>query len=616
MEGTRLTSIIIFLLITATCAVYGQVSGFDFVHLDDYEYVVRSPIIARGLSTSGIAMAFASPHQSAWIPLTWLSFLLDHAIYGLNAGGYHVTNLLLHLFTTVLLFLFLSKSTRSPWKSGIVAALFAVHPLHVESVAWVASRKDVLSGFFWMLCLVLYLWYYERKTIPRYLSVVAMFAAGLLAKPVVVTLPLVLLLLDYWPLGRFSRARTGGGAGCRTKPEPVGALILEKVPLLVIAAASCLLTLNVWSITDLPLRDRLANAPVAVLSYIGKMLWPVNLSFFYPHPESGMHPAATAAAVAALLLAYVWAYAIRNRYPYIFMGLLWYLITLVPVMGIVQTGMHALADRFTYIPLTGLFIAAVWGIDAAPVTLRHSRAVSLAALGTIACLCVCSWQQARLWQGTRPLCEQALRATQRNYMAHNSLGAALEAEGMPADARRHYEEAIAIKPGFVSAHRNLAVLLIKGREFKQALDHLSTVARLSPGDAEVFFLTGLAQEGIGDIQNARSQYLAAITADPRLYMASNNLGVLHSREGNFSTAIRCFTAAIEERPGYAPAYVNRARAYLQSGDDQSALGDLEMAVTMMPDRMRAAQELSAVLAQYGRKHLSPALYAAAERQSY
>jgi len=414
-----------FLLLAVTL-VFGQTVGHKFVNLDDNAYIYENPQITQGLTTRGIVWAFTSVHLNNWHPLTSLSHMLDCQLYGLQAGGHHLTSVLLHATVAILLFLVLRRMTGSLWSSAFVATVFAIHPLRAESVAWVAERKDVLSGLFFMLTLWAYVGYSRRSfSTIRYLKVLVLFALGLMAKPMLVTLPFVLLLLDYWPLGRLG--------------QPAASIsrrvIVEKLPLLALTAASCVATFiaqgkAVVAIDVIPLPSRIANALVSYIAYIGDLFYPVGLAVLYPYPESGLpiwKVAASAMAVTGIsAAALVW----RRRFPYLFVGWFWYVGMLIPVIGLVQVGSHSMADRYTYLPQIGLCIAVTWGIAKLAVSWRYRFWV----YGTAAALAVLVlmglvWRQTSYWRDNETLWTHTLACNARNYLAHNNLGVALTGRG-------------------------------------------------------------------------------------------------------------------------------------------------------------------------------------------
>ncbi len=474
------------LLAAIILATYWPVAGFDFVVYDDYSYITNNPVVQEGLSVRGLSWAFTTFHASNWHPLTWLSHMLDVELFGLDAGWHHLVNALIHLANSVLLFLVLRGMTGATWRSFVVAALFGVHPLHVESVAWVAQRKDVLSGFFWILAMAAYLRYVRRPGTARYLAALACFALGLLCKPMAVTLPFVLLLLDWWPLGRM--AGEPGAQGAPGQPLHAGLpkLLLEKVPFLLLSALSAAVTflaqkqggaldqaLSLWA--------RVQNALVAYAAYLWKTVAPVSLAVLYPHPGSSV-PAGKAIAAGLLLAALTAAFVhLRGRRPHLLAGWLWYLGTLVPVIGLVQVGVQSLADRYTYIPLVGIFIALSWeaGDRLSRLRVRPSGAAVVAGL-VLSALVAVSGVQVRYWRNSVALFRHALSVEPDNWVAHVNLGWALEQEGRLDDAASHYRAALAIRPGNPYAHNNLGyVLELLGRT-DEAVFHYREALRLKP----------------------------------------------------------------------------------------------------------------------------------------
>jgi len=431
----------LFLTIT-TIIVYWQVRTYDFINCDDNLYVIENPSVFSGLTFKNVIWAFTDAHAGNWHPVTWLSHMLDCQVFGLNPGRHHLTNLFFHIANTLLLFLILRMMTGALWQSGFVAALFALHPLHVESVAWIAERKDVLSTFFWMLTMYSYVRYVRAPGLERYWPVLLFFILGLMAKPMLVTLPFVLLLLDYWPLGRFN-------AGASHKnTSAVAGLIREKIPLFVFVAASCSITFFVQkssgavrSLEDFSFTVRLANALVSYGGYLAKMVWPHSLAIFYPHP--GM-PSALKIAGACLMLIGISYVAVKtaSKHPYMIVGWLWYVGTLVPVIGLVQVGPQAMADRYTYIPLIGIFIMIAWGIPEAVASWRQKRVcLPVLGIGAVILLSALTWGQAAYWKNSHTLFKHAISVTEKNYTIHYNLGIALFDQGGKTEAITHFAEA-------------------------------------------------------------------------------------------------------------------------------------------------------------------------------
>jgi tetratricopeptide (TPR) repeat protein len=559
----RRDAVIAALLVVVTLAVFGQVLGHEFVNYDDPRYVTNNPHVQEGFTWRSVQWAFTTRYANNWHPLTWFSHILDWQLFGRNPAGHHLTNLLLHLANTLLLFAVLRRMTGAVGPSGLVAALFAVHPLHVESVAWVAERKDVLSTFFWMLTLLAYARYAERRTAGRYLLTLLLFALGLMTKPMLVTLPCVMLLLDYWPLRRLELP--AGGAGSR-----VVRLLVEKLPFFALSAASSAVTVwaqnvggTVMPTEVLPVPLRAANAVVACARYIQNTIWPADLAVFYPHP--GVWPAWEVAAAAALvggstiLACWLW-----RRRPYWIVGWLWYLGTLVPVIGLVQVGGQALADRYTYVPLIGLFLVAAWGGVELASQRRAHPAVGWAVAVVIVLACaVVSWFQTRLWRDSIALFEHAVRVTENNHVAHNNLAIALAERGRIEDATIHLLEVVRIRPRFASAHNNLGLALAAQNRTAEAAAHFARAVEINPGFAE----------------------------------AHNNLGCALAGLGRAELAIPHFERAISLAPSFADAHYNLAAALLERGEADRAENHLREALRLRPGYAQAAQKLSEIEAR-------------------
>ena len=503
----RCDLLICLFLILATLSVYWQVRDYAFVNFDDNAYIYENPYVRAGLTRESIAWAFTAAHSSNWHPLTWLSHMLDVQLYGLNPGQHHLTNVLLHILNTLLLFFLLRRMTRALWPSSFVAALFALHPLHVESVAWVAERKDVLSTFFWVLTLHYYVRYVERPGRTAYLTTILLFIMGLMSKPMVVTLPFVLLLLDYWPLRRFSisdcrfpaeeqeksktcpRIRPGIKNLSSAQTGDQKTKIIEKFPFFALSAASSVVTFLVQqsagataSMDIYPFYVRLANALVSYITYIVKMVYPYQLAVFYPHP--GMRPWWEIAG-ASLLLISITVFVIRyaKSHPYLIVGWLWYMGTLVPVIGLVQVGLQAMADRYTYIPLIGLFIMMAWGVPDLAQKWRYGKLTMVTTAAVFVSLfTAASWLQTQHWANSVTLFQHSLEITQGSYKVHANLGNALARQGRLKEALKHYSQALRILPDMAAeVHNNIGAALIYNRKFKAAKPHIQEALRLAPG---------------------------------------------------------------------------------------------------------------------------------------
>jgi hypothetical protein len=499
-------------LVLLCIAVYSRVAGFAFLSYDDDGYVTANPHVLGGLTWKGVAWAFTALHKSNWHPLAWLSHMADVELFGLDAGMHHLTNLLLHAADSVLLFVALSRMTGARGRSWFVAALFAVHPLHVESVAWVAERKDLLSAFFFLLTLLAYRAYVRSGSLRNYALVFFSFLCGLMAKPMVVTLPFVLLLLDGWPLGRM-RGVGSGPEGKRAGLRPFLPLVLEKVPLFLLSAASAAVTWAaqarggaVVSPEVFPVLVRFANAILSCAGYLWKAVWPVRLAVCYPHPWESGGAAAWKIAAAALFLGAVSAGAFRSRIrsPWLAAGWLWYLGMLVPVIGLVQVGRQAMADRYTYLPLIGVFVAAVWSIGERFRRLRTGRLPSIF-VGSILLLALAADArvQAAVWKDDLALYRHALAVTAANWVVEYNLGDALFRRGMAGEAIPHFREAVRLRPDFVTMRVNFAFVLESAGRRDEAEAQYREALRRQPGREEVRrALESLLMERRGGVPDA------------------------------------------------------------------------------------------------------------------
>jgi Flp pilus assembly protein TadD len=589
----RRETFICLILITVTLAVYWQVSNHEFVDFDDPSYVVNNPHVQERVTSESVLYAFSSYSSSLWMPLTWLSYMLDFELYGLSPGGYHLTNVFLHLANTLLLFLVLKKMTEEVWQSAFVAALFALHPLHVESVAWIAERKDVLSAFFWMLTMWAYLLYVKRPGSARYLVVVIAFALGLMAKPMLVTLPFVLLLLDYWPLGRLKSGRS------------LLRMVLEKTPLFVLSAIFCLVTIiaqqkggGLRSFDDLPLSVTIPNALVSYVSYLGKMIWPQKLAVFYPHPGSSL-PMWQAVAAGLLLVfisvVVVWA---ARRWSYLAMGWLWYLGTLVPVIGLVQTGNHSMADRYTYIPLIGLFIMVAWGVPEFVGRYRYRTVIlAVAASSMLSLLIILTWSQLRIWRNTISLFEHAVSVTDNNYTAHTNLGYAFAKQGNDKKSLAHFVKAAETKPYFAKAHSNLGNALARQGREEEAVAQFYQALQINPKLPGVHNNLGNVLEGQGKLQEALSHYSIALKLEPQLAEAHFNLGAFWALQGRNEEAISHFARALELKPTFAEAHNSLGVVLARRGKLHEAIYHFSEAARLEPDFVKAHSNLKTALKQ-------------------
>lgn len=592
MSRTWRTGAAIVVLVLLTVATFLPVKDANFISYDDIDYVVRNPNVLKGLHPAGLGWALTSFDAGNWHPLTWVSHMLDVSLFGLRPGAHHLMNLALHTAAAVLLLLALTGMTGALWPSFFVAALFAVHPLHVESVAWVAERKDVLSGLFAMLTLLAYLRYLKRPSAGRYLGVVAVFALGLMAKPMLVTLPFALLLLDWWPLGRFrNTADMSATAGWRP--------FLEKTPLLALAAVSSVLTYLAQkqggAMTDIdyfPLAARVSNALVSYVKYIGKMLWPRDLIYFYPHPLGTLSRGQVA--LSLLLLAAITAIAItcRRRRPWLTTGWLWYLGTLVPVIGIVQVGRQAMADRYSYLPLIGLFVAIAWEARSWAVRAKGGRlALALGAAALLATLAGLTYRQAGHWNDTQTLSNHLLAIDPRNYVAYNLQGMDLLLRHEAAKAVPLLRRSLALHPGYHEARYNLALALAELGETDEALLQFALLVRANPRDAEASYNLGLQLAARGNLQQALEMFAAALALEPRRARIHYSLGRTLDALGRSEEAVARYRAALELDPDDADVHNNLGATLAEQGRTEEALGHFEAAVRLAPQHTEARENL-------------------------
>jgi tetratricopeptide (TPR) repeat protein len=615
------------LLLAATLAVYSQVRHFDFVNFDDADYVAKNSHVRAGVTAGGLAWAFTSFDAANWFPMTWLSLMASCEVFGADSGWHHLTNVVLHALAAVLLFAALKRMTGARWPSAFVAFLFALHPLHVESVAWVAERKDVLSALFWFLTLWCYARYVERPGMGRYLAVVAAFCLGLMAKPMIVTLPFVLLLLDVWPLRRATRPAFPGTA-----------LLREKLPLFALAAGASVVTFlaqrhggAVAPLAGIPLALRMENALVSYVAYIGDMLWPAGLAVLYPHPHA--LPGGQVAA-AGLILAGI-SYLVVRQFParpYLAVGWSWYLGTLVPVIGLVQVGSQARADRYTYVPMIGLSIMLAWG--AAELTARRPRfrkAVTAAAVAACAACVVATWWQIQYWASSETLFRRALAVTSGNFTMHNNLagyyldqrryeearvqasealsinpnyldahdtlGSALSRLGRPGEAEVEYRRALQLDGDNVEAHSGLGAVLAVERRTTEALPELQLAVRLKPEYADGRYNLGKELAALGRDQEAAAEFAAAIRLQPDHVEAHHGLAMALAAQGKMNEAANEFAVEAQLRPGDADTEYNLGIALARAGRLDDAIAHFSAALRLRPDFEAARKNLEIAVGQ-------------------
>jgi protein O-mannosyl-transferase len=556
--------------------VFLQTAHFNFVNYDDGSYVFENPNIRAGLTWRGIAWAFTHVHSQNWHPLTSISHMIDCQFFGLNAGAHHLVNIGLHTVVALLLFTFLWRSTDAVWASAIITAVFAIHPLRVESVAWISERKDVLSGVFFMLTLLAYARYVRRSTWQRMAVVAVCFAFGLMSKPMLVTTPIVLMLLDYWPFDRFRK-------------QGLSRLILEKVPLIILSLGSCAATLiaqrvAIGTAENLPLAWRINNALVSYVNYLRQMFWPVDLVPFYIHPEWRLATSEIIGAIILLVGITAAVFLLRRKLPFLLVGWFWYVVMLLPVIGIIQVGLQARADRYTYLPQIGVIIAVVCAIRDLT-SLWRARAVvllptSLAVAGSLSFL---SYRQTTYWHDTESLWSYTLNRSPENDVALAGLAGIEVVHGQSDDAITHYRHALALRDGNAAAHSGLALALSRQRKIDEAIEHWQKSLEIQPDNTDARNYLGAALAGIGRTREAIEQWEQTLAFDPDNGNAANNLGWIFAtspdatlRDG--AKAVAYAKRAINVPGGDNPlVYRTLAAAYAENGQFGEAISAAEHA---------------------------------------
>jgi tetratricopeptide (TPR) repeat protein len=591
-ESTKkyLVILVYLALALSTIAVFWQVRNFEFIVYDDNFYVTDNQHVLNGLTPDNIVWAFTTGHAANWHPLTWLSLMLDCQLFGPNPGRIHLVNLLMHLANTLLVFAILKKMTDSLWPSAFVAAAFALHPMHVESVAWIAERKDVLSTLFWLLTLAAYVGYVRRSTVFRYIVTLVIFAMGLLAKPMLVTLPFVLLLLDYWPLKRFSIADSRlpieknpkskikklKFAQFSTEPQrSFGYLILEKLPLFILSAVSSVITFLVQrsggvviDINVLSLEGRIGNAFLSYARYMGKMLWPQNLAVFYPFDAGGFSLWQIVLCAVLLLVISVFVIRFGKKQKYLPVGWFWFAGTLIPVIGIVQVGSQSLADRYTYIPYIGLFIMFAWGLPELLSKWPYRRiALGISPVVVLTVLGICTYRQVSYWNNSDTLFSHALEVTQNNYLAHFNLADDLRKHGKTTLAIEHLTKALQIIPNYADAILTLGCALSDQGNAAQAVEYFQKMIQLKPGSGHAAY-------------------------------AYYNLGITLQKQGRLTDAIADFTLAVQLRPDFAEARYNRANVLVLQGRLNEALDQFREVLRLRPNWPESMNDIAWLMATH------------------
>ncbi|MGA3266327.1 MAG: tetratricopeptide repeat protein [Verrucomicrobiota bacterium] len=614
-------------LAAITWAVFGQTLHYQFLNYDDNEYVYENPEVARGLTLQGIVWAFTHVHSNNWHPLTWISHMLDCQFYGLNPAGHHLTNVLLHTATAILLFLVLRRMTGCLWRSAFVAAVFAIHPLRAESVAWVSERKDVLSGVFFMLTLWAYVRYVHQPAAPvsastlhpesvrpsrftfhvsrYYWLALVFFALGLMSKPMLVTLPCVLLLLDYWPLQRLNPStlqRFNATTLQRFNASTLPRLLLEKVPLLALSGAACAATLFAQShaiqpFENLSLPLRLGNALISYAAYLGRMFWPSGLAALYPFMAADVGVASMALSLVVLAGISVGVFVLRRQRPYLLTGWLWYLIMLVPVIGLVQVGAQARADRYTYLPQIGLYLLLTWAAADLCAGWRHRRvALGGGAAIILTALIWCARAQTGYWRNSETLWTHALSCTSDNWLAHNNLGNVLLQEGAVDEAMVQYQKALEITPDYADARLNLGIALFQKGAVDEAISHFQRALQLNPDYAEAHYNLGVALLKKGAVDEAIVHYHKALEIAPDYAEAHLSLGNALFQKGAVDEAMVHYQRALQINPDFAKAHNNLGIALLQKGKVEQAIVQYQRALEIATDYAEPRNNLAWVLA--------------------
>lgn len=628
------------LLAGITWLVFGQTVAHQFVTYDDPEYVYENAKVAAGLSPESVLWAFTHTVGGNWHPLTVISHMLDCQLYGLKPAGHHFTNVLLHTIAVILLFLVLRRMTGTLWQSAFVAALFAIHPLHVESVAWISERKDLLSAVFFMLTLGAYIRYVHKLSFTSYILVLLVFALGLMSKPMLVTVPFVLLLLDYWPLKRFA-PETPVKRGHRRTVENCAntrRILIEKIPLLLLSFASCATTFVaqrhfIDPIGHLSLVDRLCNAAVATVIYLRQLMWPFGLSVFYPHPRHSLSVLQVLAATLFLIAVTAGVFMCRRRHPYFLTGWFWFFGMVVPVSGIIQVGEQAHADRYMYLPQIGLYILVTWFVADTVFSWRHRRILlGTAMASSIALLMLPAWKQTSYWRDGRTLWTHALAVDPQNDTAHISLcdldlrenhlddavfhartaleirpdsadahsrlGVALSATGQHEEASIHFQKALETHQIRPRVHYNIATLLLNSGHLDEAIAEFNKELQIQPEFVEAHNNLGSALTSKGELDGALAHFQKALELDPHLPKVHHNIAMILLRQGQFDQAIAHLQKELQANPGSAEAHNDLGIARSQQGRIDQAINEWQKALELQPDNLNAYCNLVWVFATF------------------
>ncbi|MGD0821806.1 MAG: tetratricopeptide repeat protein [Desulfomonilia bacterium] len=653
INSKRLCSqiLIVTFFIVSIFAIYYQVINFEFNGYDDPQYVINNPMVEKGITLDSMRWAFTSiGYASNWHPLTWLSHMLDVEFFNMNPGMHHLTNVFLHIANSLLLFFIFFRMTGEKWKCAVVAALFAIHPLHVESVAWIAERKDVLSTFFFMLTIWSYTWYVEQHGALKYLLVITLYILGLMAKPMLVTLPFILLLLDFWPIQRieFDNSETGvfpqniRSILTDIHWDRVSSLLWEKIPLFVLAGMSCIITFlaqksgGALGSSDIyPIGSRIANASTAYIGYLLKMFWPINLSVFYTYPGTFSSLLVVGSSLLLVLIT-LFTFRFTRQFPYLLVGWLWYLGTLVPVIGIVQVGSQSMADRYTYISLIGIFIMLTWGVTSLVKRWQIEKYILIFFFVVIIPVLMWrTWVQVGYWKDSITLFSHALNVQKDNYLAHSNLSGALYNNNDIQGAIYHAQAALDLMPNYIFARYTLGLGLTKQRNFQEAINQFRKILQIDPNFNDTHFRLGYALYELGIVDEAVLEFKKALQLDPRNTQANDYIQIalakqrginnviasinemlktdsqnydLHYRlaemyrnKGNKKDAIDHYKKALSIRPGSAEVLYALAIQYAESGDYENALSILQKMAQLYPTDPDVYYNIACIYSKQGRK---------------
>lgn len=604
-------NIICILLVVTTFAVYSQVQHHEFINYDDPDYVTKNSNVKAGLTSESVVWAWTTFNHANWFPMTWFSHMLDYQVYGSNPKGHHLTSLFFHIANALLLFLVLLQMTGALWRSSVVAVLFALHPFNVESVAWVAERKNVLSTFFWLLTMLAYVRYARKTNLKRYSLVLLFFVLGLMSKPMLVTLPFVLLMMDYWPLGRM-KFRIKNETVFTDQIEnqvPVSHLIKEKIPLFLITAVSCITTLIVQKLGGalqgmeiFSQSARLTNAMVSYMVYLKKAVWPTGFAVLYPHPGNALPEWKGILCGAVLVVITAFAIKLIRKAPYFTFGWFWFLGTLAPVIGVVQVGAQAMADRYAYVPLIGIFVIMAWGLPELITQWRYREKILILLAGIcFPALMVITWNQVSHWKNSITIFTHAIRVTDKKYpdfdLVHNNLGAALFTERKTEEAISHYKAAIKLQPDYADAHYNLGIALMAEQKTDKAISHYKMAIKIKPGYVDAHYNLAIALMAEQKTEEAISHYKTVIKLQPESADTYNNLGTALLAERKIDSAVSYFNKAIKLKPDFATAYFNLGNVLSAEGKTEEAISHLKKAITLKPDFADALNNLGTMYYQ-------------------